>query len=200
MSLPDLTSYTSKSLSSSPCINIAASLMHSGGVIAYPTEAVWGLGCDPFNEDAVNAILALKQRPVEKGLIIIASSIGQLSPYLQNLNETEQQTLENSWPGPFTWLVPHHQTLPNWVYGQHKTVAMRVSNHLVVSALCEAFGGPIISTSANPQGKPAPTQAWQVHRYFHHASPLNYVVKGQVGKSAQPSTITDLASGRVIRA
>lgn len=200
MSSFDLTTYINNSLSSSPSINIAASVMHSGGVIAYPTEAVWGLGCDPFDEAAVNAILALKQRHVEKGLIIVASSIEQLTPYLQNLSDTERQTLENAWPGPFTWLVPHHQTLPQWIYGKHSTVAMRVSNHPVVKALCDAFGGAIVSTSANPQGKPAPTQAWQVHRYFHHASLLNYVVKGQVGKSAQPSTITDLASGRIIRA
>jgi L-threonylcarbamoyladenylate synthase len=183
-----------------PSITIASNIMHQGGVIAYPTEAVWGLGCDPYNEQAVRNILALKQRDVAKGLIMVAASIEQFEPYLSHLNHEQRNTLLQSWPGPHTWLVPQNNTLPFWVYGNHTSVALRVSNHPVVRELCKAFGGPIISTSANPQGKPAPTQAWQVHRYFHHFPQLDWMVKGSVGANAQPSTITDLISGKVLRA
>jgi L-threonylcarbamoyladenylate synthase len=183
----------------SPSIAIAANKMRCGEVIAYPTEAVWGLGCDPHNEKAVNTILALKQRHVAKGLILVAASVSQFAPYLQHLSQEQRATLDHSWPGPFTWLVPHHDTLPPWIYGDFPSVALRVSAHPTVHQLCNAFGGPIVSTSANPQGKPAPREAWQVHRYFHHSPLLTAVVKGQVGNSLQPSTITDLASGRVIR-
>lgn len=182
-----------------PSITIANNIMHRGGVIAYPTESVWGLGCDPYNEMAVQSILTLKQRDVAKGLILVAASIEQFEPYLAHLSDEQRHILSQSWPGPFTWLVPHHHTLPFWVHGNHTSVALRVSQHPIVRELCRAFGGPIISTSANPQGKPAPKQSWQVHRYFHHSPQLDWVVKGSVGQHAQPSTITDLISGKVLR-
>lgn len=183
----------------SPSIAIAAKIMHQGGVIAYPTEAVWGLGCDLYNEQAVNNILTLKQRDPSKGLILVAASIEQFAPYLEHLSQTQRETLEASWPGAFTWLVPHNNMLPHWVHGRFSSVALRVSANPYVRDLCHAFGGPIISTSANPQGKPAPRHAWQVNRYFHNAPLLDYIVKGRVGNNTQPSTITDLISRKTIR-
>ncbi len=182
-----------------PSITIGASIMHQGGVIAYPTEAVWGLGCDPNNEAAVYDILALKKRHVRKGLILVAASIEQFSPYLQRVTNAQRKQLLSSWPGPFTWLVPHHGSVPYWVCGDHASIALRVSAHPVVHYLCEQFGGPIISTSANPQGKPAAETPWQVSRYFHRQPMLDWMVKGQVGKNQQPSTITELESGQIIR-
>jgi L-threonylcarbamoyladenylate synthase len=182
-----------------PSILIAARMIHQGGVIAYPTEAVWGLGCLPNNEKAVHRILSLKQRDVSKGLILVASSISQFEPYLQHISSEQRETLKNAWPGPSTWLVPHHHSVPSWVSGKHGSVALRVSNHPHVRYLCDAVGGPIVSTSANPQGKPAPKQAWQVKRYFKHRSELDWIVSGCVGQRAEPSTITDLVTGKVIR-
>jgi L-threonylcarbamoyladenylate synthase len=182
-----------------PSIAIAASVMHQGGVIAYPTEAVWGLGCDPHNELAVRNILHLKQRDVSKGLILVAASIEQFSPYLDELTEGQRQILLQSWPGPSTWLVPRNHATPMWVSGDHSSVALRVSANPYVRHLCDTFGGPIVSTSANPQGKPAARQAWQVHGYFHHAPLLNWIAKGSVGSNAQPSAITDLLSGAIVR-
>ncbi len=182
-----------------PDIMINAHIILNGGVVAYPTEAVWGLGCDPFNEEAVNAILSLKQRHVSKGLILVASSMEQFTPFLTDISDTQRQQLEDSWPGPFTWLVPNNGSIPKWVSGKHRSVALRVSNHPYVKALCDAVGGPIVSTSANPQGRPAPTHAWQVHHYFHHHRLLDNIAKAQVGSSTKPSTITDLESGKVIR-
>lgn len=191
-----------------PSIRIAANIMHQGGVVAYPTEAVWGLGCDPNNEDAVHRILELKQRHISKGLILVASTMAQFEPYLTHLSDDQRATLTSSWPGPFTWLVPHHNLVPSWVSGKHASIALRVSKHPQVRYLCDAFGGPIVSTSANPQGKPAATHAWQVERYFLHNTPyskrahspeLDWVVRGCVGQRKIPSTITDLVTGQVIR-
>ena len=173
--------------------------MHSAGVIAYPTEAVWGLGYDPFSEKAVNKILGLKERHVDKGLILVASRIDQLTFLLEGLPPEKLQTLKGSWPGPYTWIVPHHERIPRWISGQHDGVAVRVSKHPVVTALCDLYGGPIVSTSANPQGKPAAVHAWQVQRYFGKDSRLNLITQGVVGQRRQPSEIRDLLTMAVLR-
>ena len=135
-------------------IQRTARVVFDGGVIAYPTEAVWGLGCDPWNEAAVDRLLALKNRPVHKGLILVADEIEQFDFLLEDLPEIWQERLATSWPGPNTWLVPHQDRLPEWVTGAHDSVALRVSNHPLVRALCR-LTGPLISTSANPAGRPA---------------------------------------------
>lgn len=182
-----------------PSITIAATVMKQGGVIAYPTEAVWGLGCDPFDKHAVRRIQQLKQRDLTKGLILIASSMEQVEPFLTDISSEQRQLLEDSWPGPFTWLVPNNGAIPSWICGRFASVALRVTQHPDVKALCDRFGGAIVSTSANPQGKPAPQHGWQVRRYFHNNTLLDYIVKGQTGKRRKPSTITDLSTGKVIR-
>ena len=132
----------------------AARVVREGGVIAYPTEAVWGLGCDPWNEDAVYRLLALKARPVEKGLIVVAANIHQLDFLLEDLPDVWLDRLAGTWPGPNTWLVPHQERLPEWVTGVHDSVAVRVTDHPLVQELCH-LTGPLISTSANPAGRPA---------------------------------------------
>src|SRR5690606_32756593 len=118
---------------------------------ACPTEAVWGLGCDPWNGLAVDRLLALKQRPMKKGLILVAADISQFSELLYDLPEDWQATLKASWPGPNTWLVPHRGRLPGWITGQHASVALRVTDHPLLAELC-ALTGPLVSTSANPSG------------------------------------------------
>src|SRR5574344_2046560 len=165
-------------------IQHAAQLIQQGGVIAYPTEAVWGLGCDPYNEPAVRRILAIKQRPMHKGLIVIAGAIEQFAELLQDLSPTQLQQLQASWPGPNTWLVPHAQRLPHWVTGAHSTVALRVSDHPLVQQLC-ALTGPIISTSANPAGLPAATSRLRIEQYFHQQ--LDAVLDAPLGGYHSPS-------------
>ena len=182
-----------------PSIIINTSIMRQGGVVAYPTEAVWGLGCDPHNWRAVDTILALKQRAKSKGLILVAATIEQLTPYLTLISSEQRQVLEESWPSATTWLVPKNSAIPDWVCGEHSSVALRVSQHPYVYYLCEAFGGAIVSTSANPQGKPAPRQAWQVQRYFHCDTRLDNIATGSVGTNTRPSTIIDLVSREVVR-
>ena len=178
-------------------INRAVATLHGGGVIAYPTEAVWGLGCDPANELAVMRLLELKNRSVAKGLILLASSETQLEWLLSDLGSAQRARLALSWPGPTTWLVPHRDRVPQWIHGEHATGAVRVSNHPVVRDLCAAWGGVLVSTSANLAGGTAAVQQFQVMRYF--GSKLDFVVPGAVGAAGRPSHIRDLVSDRVIR-
>jgi L-threonylcarbamoyladenylate synthase len=147
-----------------PSIRIASAILHQGGVIAYPTEAVWGLGCDPFNATAVFNLLALKKRLPQKGVILVAATLQQFDFILSDLPTPQYELLQQSWPGPITWLVPNNGTIPYWISGDHNSVALRVSAHPLVNALCRAYGGPIVSTSANPQSKPAAKTACKVRQ------------------------------------
>lgn len=173
-----------------------AKVVRAGGVIACPTEAVWGLGCDPWNKAGVQRLLALKQRPVEKGLILVAADIEQFAWLLHDLPADWQATLKASWPGPNTWLVPHAGRLPNWITGQHSSVALRVTDHPLLQQLC-ARTGPLVSTSANPSGRPSARTRLRVQQYF--GDRLDAVLNGELGGRRNPSTIRDLASGAVLR-
>ncbi|WP_426415541.1 L-threonylcarbamoyladenylate synthase [Aestuariirhabdus sp. LZHN29] len=170
----------------------------AGEVIAYPTEGVWGFGCDPWNPEAVERVLTLKQRPWQKGLILVASSCSQLAPLLRTLSPQQRQRLKLSWPGPTTWVIEDvDDWVPPWVKGEHTGVAVRVSAHPVVAALCDAFGGPLVSTSANRAGQPPLAHSWQIRRQF--SSQLGAVVAGELGGQRGPSRICDLNSGRELR-
>ncbi|WP_196159016.1 L-threonylcarbamoyladenylate synthase [Reinekea sp. G2M2-21] len=176
---------------------VAASIVMDGGVIAYPTEGVFGLGCDPFNADAVGRILAIKKRPVDKGLIIIAHNVAQIRPYLAALSDSQWQTLEASWPGPNTWVIPHNGSLPDWVTGGRPTIAVRVTAHPVAAALCAALPFPLVSTSANRSGRPALHNRLQVQQQM--ADEVDFVVGGRVQTPGQASQITDLLTGQHFR-
>jgi L-threonylcarbamoyladenylate synthase len=179
-----------------PRIAQAVRHLREGGVIAYPTEAVWGLGCAFDNRHAVEKILQLKNRPVHKGVILVS---GQVQDFAFLLNDCEPEQLERlqaSWPGPNTWLVPHRGQVPPWICGEHSSVAIRVSAHPVIQQLCRGFGAPIVSTSANPQGLEPARQAWRARTYF--GDQVHYVA-GQVGAASKPSQIRDLITGQIIR-
>lgn len=181
-------------------LRLAAALaaLQDEGVVACPTEAVWGLSCDPDSAQAVSRLLALKGRPVEKGLILVAGSESQLAFLLVGLTEAERKQLSASWPGPNTWLVPHRQRVQPWIHGSFDTVAVRVSQHPTVRALCDAWGGPLVSTSANPAGAQPPRAGFQVIRYFGGA--LDGMLPGEVGDARAPTAIRNLASGEIVRA
>ncbi|WP_017168141.1 Sua5/YciO/YrdC/YwlC family protein, partial [Xanthomonas phaseoli] len=129
----------------------AVSALTQGGVIAYPTEAVWGLGCDPRQEAAVLRLLEIKRRPVEKGVIVVASSVDLLRDWvdIDALEPERRQDVLASWPGPHTWILPITDRAPRWVTGEHDGLAVRISAHPVVAALCAAWAAPLGSTSAN---------------------------------------------------
>jgi L-threonylcarbamoyladenylate synthase len=168
-----------------------------GDVIAYPTEAVFGLGCDPLNAEAVYRLLAMKQRPVDKGLILVAADLNQLLPYLQPLSDKEIDTLQKSWPGPVTWIVPCLRSVPVWLRGHHQSLAVRVSAHPVIQQLCSAWGGPIVSTSANISGRPPARTPLEVRRSFQ--GQVDCILHAETGGAVRPTQIRVLGSDTILR-
>lgn len=177
----------------------AAAALRRGGVIAYPTEAVWGLGCDPFDEAAVQRLLALKQRPVEKGMILIAAAVDQFDGLLDwnALPDARRDAVIDSWPGPNTWIVPATPRIPRWITGTHQGVAVRVSAHPDVIALCTAFGGPLVSTSANFTGQPPAFAREALDPAL--LTTIDGVMAGETGGLGAPTAIRDALSGAQLR-
>lgn len=179
-------------------LEIACAYLKSGKVISYPTEAVWGLGCDPYNEKAVKRLLALKNREVSKGLILVAANLDQISSLIEPLSEDHKSILESSWPGPTTWLIPDQSDFfPSWIKGQHDSVAIRVSDHSLVRDLCLKFGGPIVSTSANFAGEPEIRERKKIEDVF--GDKIDYVVGGELGNKHSTSEIRDIITGKKLR-
>jgi len=177
-------------------IRLAVQKINQGEVIAYPTEAVYGLGCNPLDEEAVLKLLALKKRSVDKGLILIASSIEQLDPYLQ-LSDEIVSRVQESWPGPVTWIIPAQPWVPQWLTGEHSSLAVRVTAHPIARSLCEEYEGPIVSTSANTSNKPAATKSWQVAKSLDCNELL--IIGGEVGRLKQATPIFDALSDQKLR-
>lgn len=178
-------------------LRLACHAVWSGGVIAYPTEGVWGLGCDPDNAQAVYRILAIKDRPMDKGLILIGADWAQLKPWLAPLPSAQIKQMQASWPGPTTWVVPHNGQLPDWLTGGRDTLAVRVSGHPLARRLCQHLRMPLVSTSANRSGQAALTEQntvrWQL------GAEIDYVLPGRVQNPGQSSQIRDLTSGATLR-
>ena len=178
-------------------LRLAVQALRGGGVVAYPTEAVYGLGCDPWNAHAVAQLLALKRRSVLKGLILIAASPEQLAPFVEPLDDERQRAILATWPGPHTWLLPARATTPLWLTGRFATLAVRVTAHPLAAALCRAYGGAIVSTSANQATRPAARTSLRV-RLALDLQP-DYSVAGASSGLARPSVIRDGRTGLVIR-
>ncbi|RKZ79675.1 MAG: threonylcarbamoyl-AMP synthase [Gammaproteobacteria bacterium] len=177
-------------------IRQAVKTLNNGGVIAYPTEAVYGLGCDPWNEDAVIRLLTIKQRPWNKGLIIIAADFNQLQPFIEPVSPSLLSQLESSWPGPTTWLLPVRSDVPDILYGEHDTIAIRVTAHKQTAELCRAANSALVSTSANITGmRPAKT----VHQVRWQMPDVDYVLPGQCSGSLNPTEIRNARTGEKIR-
>ncbi len=183
-----------------PDLAAAVTVLRDGGVIAYPTEAVWGLGCDPFNEAAVVRLLAIKQRPVDKGVILIAGRLVQLDGLLdwEALPADRREAVLASWPGPNTWVIPATSKVPPTVTGAHDSVAVRISAHPKVVALCRAFGGPLVSTSANLAGQPPAFHREALDPVL--LARIDAIVAGETDGLAAPTAIRDARSGATLRA
>lgn len=179
-------------------LNTCLYALQQNSVIAYPTEAVFGLGCNPDSESAVMALLELKQRPVEKGLILIAADYSQFTDFIDDslLSDMQKERMFATWPGPVTWVVPARETTPKWLTGRFASLAVRVSNHPDVKRLCSAFNKPLVSTSANLSGKPPCRTASEVFEQFGDDFP---VLKGETGGRMNPSEIRNVLTGELIR-
>lgn len=178
----------------------AASMLRGGGVLAYPTEAVFGLGCDPHAPIAFRRIFDLKQRPPQRGVLLIAADYAQVERYIavDAVPTARMDQIRAGWPGPHTWIFPRAPDVPAWIAGEHPDIALRVTAHAPAAALCRAFGGALVSTSANPHGKP-PARALDVlESYFGEA--LDGVLDAPLGGQSTPTVIRDALTGAIIRA
>lgn len=173
------------------------SVLREGGVIVYPTEGVYGFGCDPFNLTAVTRLLKIKGRSFNKGLILIASSWHQVEDLVRTDLE-KCYLIKPHRDHPVTWVFPATKKVPCWIRGQFNSVAIRVTFHQVTKKICQKFGGPIVSTSANLADHPPLNTFKQVASCF--ISKVDYVVKGRVGKLGRATKICEVKTGKIIRA
>jgi L-threonylcarbamoyladenylate synthase len=170
--------------------------LRRGGLIAYPTESCYGLGCDPRNPRALKRLIRLKGRSAAKGMLLIADHYKRLLPFLRPLRPADLARLQRSWPGPVTWVVPASATCSPLLTGGRATIAVRVTAHPGAAQLCRSAGMALVSTSANRSGqKPAKTAA-ACRRMFGGRV---RVIAGRIGQRRRPSTLIDLATGTVLR-
>ena len=168
-----------------------------GGVIAYPTEAVFGLGCDPWQLKSVERLLEIKQRSPDKGLILIASNFDQLKPFL---DPQANPTLEQQTAAPITWIFPANRNTSTLLTGDHETLAVRVSKHPLVQALCSTLNHPLTSTSANLSGEaPCTLTSEVVKQFMHHDPTISAVLDGLTSGQLNPTEIRDASSGKTLR-
>ncbi|MBE7216556.1 threonylcarbamoyl-AMP synthase [Shewanella benthica] len=174
-------------------------VIENGGVIAYPTEAVYGLGCDPDNAVAIETLLEIKQRPWQKGLILVASDYSQLAPYLDDTQLTTKQleSVFSKWPGPFTFIMPIRSNISKLLCGSFNSLAVRVSAHPGIQAICNSLGKPLVSTSANITGQQPAMSLDEVTAQFEGV--IAGIATGELGFDANPSTIIDAISGKILR-
>ena len=168
-----------------------------GGLVAYPTEAVFGLGCDPLNSIAVARLLALKNREQKKGLILIASDFSQISAYVKPLTREVTSKVFNVNQKPTTWLLPAHWSAPEWITGEHQTIGVRLVQHGLAKELCALAGTAMVSTSANVAGAEPLRTAYQTRLRFQNNGV--YTINGRVGGAKEPSRIIDPLSNMRIR-
>lgn len=173
--------------------------LRGGGVVAYPTEAVYGLGCDPRNASAFARLFALKQRPLSQGVLLIAADFAQLEPWL-DLAATPAAALERAradWPGPHTWIFPRAADAPAWIAGTHAGIAVRVTAHAPAAALCRAFGAALVSTSANRHGEAPARSAAELRAMFPDG--IDAILDAATGGLERPTAIRDALDGSVVR-
>ena len=197
----------------------AAQWLQRGHLLTYPTESVWGIGCDPFNQSAVQQLLTIKNRSVAKGMIVITDSTDRIAPLLNSLNAEQRQRVLDSWQlsanahiqQAHTWLLPLSKPLktsiPTWITGAHDSVAVRVIAHPLIQQLCAQMVssnnlyGFIVSTSCNPSGQPPALTLSQAKMYFANsdfASDVTYLQGDTLGYQL-PSQIRDALTGQIIR-
>ncbi|HWG67219.1 MAG TPA: L-threonylcarbamoyladenylate synthase [Rhodanobacteraceae bacterium] len=179
-------------------VDAAAALLREGGVLAYPTEGVYGLGCDPDNRVAFERIFAMKRRPPEQGVLMIAASLEQVRPWIGDAPEAAMARANALWPGAHTFIFPRSSRVPEWIAGGHAGIALRVTAHAPAAALCRAFGGPIVSTSANRHGEPPARSAADIGAIF--GDEPDGVLDAPLGGLDKPTPISDAVSGAIIRA
>lgn len=176
----------------------AARVVRAGGVVAYPTEAVFGLGCLPHDRCAVMRVLAIKRRSWRKGLILIGATLEQLERYAMLPPEPRLHEVLACWPGPYTWVLDARHDTPAWITGGRPSVAVRLTAHPIAAELCLAVNDALVSTSANVSRRPPHRRLLKLRNDLGRR--VDYVLAGPLGALAQPTVIRDGRSGRTLRA
>ena len=170
--------------------------LRRGGIVAYPTESCYGLGCDPRNARALTRLIQLKGRSAAKGLLLIADHFKRLQTFVRPMDAGDRARVQRSWPGPVTWVVPASAACPPRLTGGRATIAVRVTAHPAAARLCRSLGMALVSTSANKSGKKPAKTAAECRRIF---GAQVRVIDGRIGQRRRPSTLIDLATGTVLR-
>jgi L-threonylcarbamoyladenylate synthase len=173
-----------------------AAYIKRGGLIAYPTESCYGLGCDPRNPRALKRLIRIKGRDAAKGLLLIADHFKRLRPFIRPLSASTLSRMKRSWPGPLTWIVPASSACPPLLTGGRTTIAVRITAHPEAARLCRRLGMALVSTSANKSGKKPAKTAAECRRIF---GAQVRVIEGRIGQRRRPSTLIDLATGTLLR-
>lgn len=176
----------------------AALIVRAGGVIAYPTEAVFGLGCLPQDELACERIIALKGRARQKGMLLIAADLVQVQEFAEIPSGAIAEKILSSWPGPVSWILKARPTVPAWITGGRDTVGVRLTAHPLARALCAQSGSAIVSTSANTAGRTPIRRIAVLRRQFRHE--VDMILPGSLGGLLTPSRIYNASNGHLIRA
>lgn len=197
----------------------AAQWLSAGKLLVYPTESVWGIGCDPFNKKAVQQLLAIKKRPIDKGMIVVTDNTARIEPLLTGLSAEQRRAVADSWAistnaiaqQAHTWLLPLSQPLtipiPSWISGTHNSLAVRVIAHPLIQQLCAQVVsttnpyGFIVSTSCNPSGELPALSIEQAQSYFMKSefAPQVAYLQGDTLGYKLPSQINDAVTGQIIR-
>jgi L-threonylcarbamoyladenylate synthase len=175
----------------------AARVVLAGGVIAYPTEAVFGLGCLPENRAAVERVLAIKRRSWRKGLLLIGAELAQLERFVVLPTGRRSSEILASWPGPVTWVLPARPRAPRWISGGRDSVAVRLTDHPLARELCLSVGDALVSTSANVSRRPPLRDLRVLRRELGRK--VDYVLAGTLGGLSKPTVIKDGRTGKVLR-
>ena len=171
----------------------AYEVLKGGGIIIYPTEGIYGIGCDPFNQDSVDKLFQLKGREACKSFIIICSDVIHLNNIINDKYKAYEELLTKSF---VTWVVPAHRECPQWLK-TNNTVAVRITNHPVIDDLCQVFNGPIISTSANYSNHEYINDIKKIEVLFDNK--VDCIINGELGGELKPSTIKDIITKKILR-
>jgi len=177
--------------------NSSIEWLEAGKILVHPTESIWGLGCDAFNQNAVDLIFKIKKRNKNKSFILLIKSLESFQKYLGNIKEIDKKYLNQFWPGPYTFLIRYNDKLPSHLKNNTGKIALRVSNHLPIKQLFKTYNGYIVSTSANISGKNNLDDPNEIINFFEYDEMAYY--DEILGENITPSKIIDLESRTVIR-
>ncbi len=179
------------------CLSTLVDALNTGHVIAYPTEAVYGVGCDPHNAQSIETIYALKKRPANKGFILISHHWDIIAPWISPLSPFRMEDILNTWPGPITWILPASPLLPPHLKNKNNTIAVRITAHPFSKTLCEAFNKPLVSTSANLAGHSPCYTPQCIQTTF--SKDIAFIVDAPLGTLRCPTEIREGSTGNILR-